>query len=173
MYQEPFHAPEGGHFEIAHPSHLSAPEAVSPAPGGEPAVIWLDKPTTDEAPAPAVDARDEQGGLEADPQDVIQFLLKKIDEQQAKLSDQEGYVDLMQQELDQLRGQLQVAREELDRQLADYEVMLQNLLAAEREVEVYKQKAQAKQTIQLPFYAEEKLAKLGYQAAGQGAGVGV
>jgi hypothetical protein len=75
----------------------------------------------------------------------------------------------LQQELEQVRGQLQVAREELDRQLADYEVVMQNALTTERELEALKQKVQTKQTIQLPFYAEEKLAKLGYDAAEHGA----
>lgn len=125
----------------------------------EPAVIWLDGPENS-ANIP------ERRGLEADPEHVIHFLLKKIDEHQAQLQEQEAYSDLLQQELEQVRGQLQVTREELDRQLADYEVMMQNALATERELEALKQKSQAKQTIQLPFYAEEKLAKLGYDGSG-------
>ncbi|MEB3285781.1 MAG: hypothetical protein VKN33_10890 [Candidatus Sericytochromatia bacterium] len=125
----------------------------------EPAVIWLES-------AEKIQPEPERRGLEADPEHVIHFLLKKIDESQAKLSEQDAYADLLQQELEQVRGQLQVAREELDRQLADYEVVMQNALSTEQELETYKRKAQTKQTIQLPFYAEEKLAKLGYDNAG-------
>ncbi|MEB3220739.1 MAG: hypothetical protein VKS61_01545 [Candidatus Sericytochromatia bacterium] len=121
----------------------------------EPAVIWLDG-------AKAQASGDDRRGCEADPEHVIAFLLKKIDEQQARSADQDAYAELLQQELDQLRGQLQVTREELDRQLADYEVLMQNSLATERELEQHKVVAASRKTIQLPFYAEEKLAKLGY-----------
>lgn len=138
---------------------LTQPEQAAVPETAEPAVIWLD------GPEPAAEMP-ERRGLEADPEHVIHFLLKKIDEHQAKLQEQEAYSELLQQELEEVRGQFQVAREELDRQLADYEVVMQNALATERELEAFKQKAQAKQTIQLPFYAEEKLAKLGYDAAG-------
>jgi small-conductance mechanosensitive channel len=120
----------------------------------EPAVIWLGGA----APAPL----EERRGCEADPEHVIAFLLKKLDEHQARLNDQDAYAELLQQELEQVRGQLQVTREELDRQLADYDVLMQNSLATERELEQHKAVAASKKTIQLPFYAEEKLAKLGY-----------
>lgn len=124
----------------------------------EPAVIWLEGSN-------ASDITPERRGLEADPEHVIHFLLKKIDEHQAKLAEQDAYADLLQQELEQVRVQLQGTREELDRQLADYEVVMQNALNTERELESLRQKLQTKQTIQLPFYAEEKLAKLGYDSA--------
>jgi hypothetical protein len=128
----------------------------APAQGAvEPAVIWLDGA---QAPGPV----EERRGCEADPEHVIAFLLRKIDEQQGRLNDQDAYSELLQQELEQLRGQLQVTREELDRQLADYEVLMQNSLATERELEQHRAAAATKKTIQLPFYAEEKLAKLGY-----------
>lgn len=131
-------------------------EPTGEMPAVEPAVIWLDGATP--SAAPAVERR----GIEADPEHVIAFLLKKIDEQQARITDQEAYAELLQQEIEQVRGQLQVTREELDRQLGDYEVLMQNSLAAERELEKQKQAAAVKKTIQLPFYAEEKLTKLGY-----------
>lgn len=145
-------------MDDANPTPENAPAPAPEVAAVEPAVIWLDGSAAPPAPV------EERRGLEADPEHVIAFLLKKIDEQQARIADQEAYGELLQQELDQVRGQLQVTREELDRQLADYEVMMQNSLAAERELELQKQAAATKKTIQLPFYAEEKLSKLGYSA---------
>ena len=122
----------------------------------EPPVIWLEH---GEGVAPGAEV---QGPRQADPEAVIEFLLKKVDEQQAKLAEQDAYAELLTQEVDQLRGQLQVTREELDRQLADYEVMMQNQLATERELESYKQRSTEKPKINLPFHTEQKLAKLGW-----------
>lgn len=177
--------------------------------GSEPPIRWLGSEPRVAAPvqhetAPEVVAQ-------ADPEAVIEFLLKKVDEQQAALeaqmatiAEQQGNLSaqattlaehqtalvgqnaevanhvrtssLMAEEIDQLRGQLQVTREELDRQLGDYEVMMQNTLATERELEArkrevdelrleldrFKQSASTKPKISLPFHTEQKLAKLGW-----------
>lgn len=140
-------------YEGAFPSPDTNPTETT---AGEPPVIWLEH---GEGVAPGCEI---PVARERDPEAVIEFLLKKVDEQQAKLGEQDAYAELLNQEVEQLRGQLQVTREELDRQLADYEVMMQNALATERELESYKQRATEKPKISLPFHTEQKLAKLGW-----------
>ncbi len=140
-------------FEGAFPSPDTNPtEAIT----AEPPVIWLEH---GEGVAPGADV---PVARERDPEAVIEFLLKKVDEQQGKIADQDAYTELLNQEVEQLRGQLQVTREELDRQLSDYEVMMQNALATERELESFKQRVSEKPKISLPFHTEQKLAKLGW-----------
>lgn len=176
MYEGAFPTPD------ANPSELLATDSP---------VIWLEH---GEGVAPGAEVN---VGRPADPEAVIEFLLKKVDEQlavitsqqatyadqqalvmeqqalaaeqqatilaqAAKIAEHEGYAELLNQELDQLRGQLQVTREELDRQLADYEVVMQNQLVAERELDALKQRAGEKPKINLPFHTEQKLAKLGW-----------
>lgn len=124
-------------------------------------------PTLGEQAAPAVWVGEqthnaEQAGRPADPYDVINFLLKKVEEQQSRLNEQDGYIELQNQETEQLKAQIEAARKELEAQLADYDVLMQNTLVVERELETYKQRATEKPTIQLPFHTEQKLAKLGY-----------
>lgn len=116
-------------------------------------VVWVSEP------APT------QAGREADPYDVINFLLKKVEEQQAKLSEQEGYAELQSQEISLLKEQLTAAQREIEAHIADNEVLMQNALAVEQELEGLKRKATEKPTIKLPFYTEQKLAKLGYSEA--------
>ena len=174
--------------------------------GGEPPIYWLGAQPTQAAPAEAPVET-----AQADPEAVIEFLLKKVDEQQAALEAQAATIAEQQNTLsaqattlaehqtalveqtaksvtqdeavaslsvenEQLRGQLQVTREELDRQLGDYEVMMQNALATERELDArkrevdellleldaFKQRAGTKPKISLPFHTEQKLAKLGW-----------
>lgn len=141
MYEGAFPSPD------TNPTEMLANEAP---------VIWLEH---GEGVAPGHQVA---VGRQADPEAVIEFLLKKVDEQQTKILDQDGYAELLNQEIDQLRGQLQVTREELDRQLADYEVIMQNQLATERELESYKMRSNEKPKINLPFHTEQKLAKLGW-----------
>ncbi|HEY9722626.1 MAG TPA: hypothetical protein V6D47_11460 [Oscillatoriaceae cyanobacterium] len=114
-------------------------------------VVWVSEPT------PA-----EQVGREADPYDVINFLLKKVEEQQTKLVEQEGYAELQNQEISLLKEQLTAAQHEIEAHIADNEVLMQNALAVEHELDGLKRKANEKPTIKLPFYTEQKLAKLGY-----------
>ncbi|MFN3431423.1 MAG: hypothetical protein ACK46X_15905, partial [Candidatus Sericytochromatia bacterium] len=57
------------------------------------------QPAELDAPAP-------EAGREADPYEVINFLLKKVEDQQSRLSEHEGFIELQQAELDQLKGQL-------------------------------------------------------------------
>jgi len=134
-------------YEDNHHPEMYAPEAPVAA---EPQVIWM--------------AHADEGtpAREADPYDVINFLLKKVEEQQSRLTEIDGYVELQTQEIEQLRGQVEVTRKELDTQIADYEVLLQNTLGVERELEAFKQKAGERPKISLPFHTEQKLAKLGY-----------
>lgn len=113
------------------------------------------------AETPTLDA----AGRPADPYDVIAFLLKKVEEHEKKIADQDAFIELQNQELEQAKAELLGARQELETQLADYDVLMQNTLTVEQELEGFKQKAHAKPTIQLPFYAEQKLAKLGYEPA--------
>jgi ribosomal protein L16 Arg81 hydroxylase len=141
-------------YEHHHPYHEIAPQPAE-----------LAQPVAVEAPAETA----EVAGREADPYEVIDFLLKKVEEHEsrlaekdARLKEHEGYMELQQQELEQLKAQLDVARNELEQQLGDYEVLMQNTLAVERELESYKQKSQERPKISLPFYTEQKLAKLGY-----------
>lgn len=179
--------------------------------GGEPPIYWLGAEPRAAQPAPQPAPAPEAPAHEADPEAVIEFLLKKVDEQQAAIEAQtatiaeqqatmaaqattlaEHQTALVEQteksvtqdqavaslnvENEQLRGQLQVTREELDRQLGDYEVMMQNALATERELDARKQEVDAlrleldalkqqagvKPKISLPFHTEQKLAKLGW-----------
>lgn len=108
-------------------------------------------------------------GREADPYEVIDFLLKKAEEQQARLNDHEAFIELQNQELESLKGQLDATaaelaakKDELERQLADYDVLMQNTLAVEHELDQLRVRATEKPTIKLPFYTEQKLAKLGF-----------
>lgn len=161
-------------YEGAYPSpDTNPPEMLAT----DSPVIWLEH---GEGVAPGAEVN---VGRQADPEAVIEFLLKKVDEQQAAIGEQatkleeqatkigeqaariaehEAYAELQGQEIEQLRGQLQVTREELDRQLADYEVVMQNQLATERELDGLKQRATEKPKISLPFHTEQKLAKLGW-----------
>lgn len=120
------------------------------------------QPVEPTAPVETIETPAAEVGREADPYDVINFLLKKVEEQQARLQEQDGYIELQTQEIEQLKGRTEAMQQEIEQQLADYEVLMQNTLAVERELETYKQKSNEKPTIKLPFYAEEKLAKLGY-----------
>lgn len=72
---------------------------------------------------------------EADPYDVINFLLKKVEDQQTRIGEHEGFAELMNQELDQLKGKLDAKSYELETTQADYDVQLQNALAVEHELE--------------------------------------
>jgi hypothetical protein len=110
-------------------------------------------------------------GREADPYEVINFLLKKVEDQQTRLTEQEGYIELQNQELEQLKGQfeatkadLDVAKRDLETHAADYEVLMQNTLAVEQELEAFKAKSNERPKISLPFHTEQKLAKLGFNA---------
>lgn len=114
-------------------------------------------------------ATTDEAGREADPYEVINFLLKKVEDQQTRLGEHEGFIELQNQELDQIKGQLDASRQELEaakRDLethaADYEVLMQNTLAVERELETYKAKSTERPKISLPFHTEQKLAKLGF-----------
>jgi DNA repair exonuclease SbcCD ATPase subunit len=111
----------------------------------------------------------DEAGREADPYDVINFLLKKVDDQQTRLTEHEGFMELQNQELEQLKAQLEASKQELDaakREIethaADYDVLMQNTLAVERELESYKAKSTERPKISLPFHTEQKLAKLGF-----------
>lgn len=132
------------------------------APAASPQVIWV--------------APQEAAAKEADPYDVINFLLKKVEDQQSRLSEHEGFAELQNQEIDSLKGDLLAKGQELEATQADYDVMLQNNLAVEHdleaakkrvleleaEVEGYKARAGERPKIQLPFHTEQKLAKLGW-----------
>jgi hypothetical protein len=131
------------------------------APAASPQVIWV---------AP------QEAQKEADPYDVINFLLKKVEDQQARLAEHEGFAELQNQEIDALKAELAAKGAELEATQADYDVMLQNHLAVEHdleaarkraleleaEVEGFKARAGDRPKIQLPFHTEQKLAKLGY-----------
>lgn len=107
-------------------------------------------------------ALESQPSREADPYEVIDFLLKKVEEQQSRLTEQDSFIELQNQEIEGLKGQVEAAKKELEQQLADYDVLMQNTLMVEHELDQLKQKATERPKIQLPFYAEQKLAKLGY-----------
>ena len=122
------------------------------------------QPAELDAPAEAAEA-----GREADPYEVINFLLKKVEDQQARITEHEGFIELQNQELDSLKAgmeaskqELDAAKRELEAQVADYEVLMQNTLAVERELETYKAKSNERPKISLPFHTEQKLAKLGF-----------
>lgn len=175
-------------FEGAFPSPDHNPTPISAT---EPPIVWLEH---GEGVAPGAVI---QAPPERDAQAVIEFLLKKVEEHEAKAAEQDAtiaaqqlalaeatqkaadhdaLVEVLNVEIDQLRGQLQVTREELDRQLADYEVVMQNALATERdldarkreleasmlELDAMKQRSAEKPKISLPFHTEQKLAKLGW-----------
>jgi hypothetical protein len=117
-----------------------------------------------ELPVDAADA-----GREADPYEVINFLLKKVEDQQIRLTEQEGYIELQTQEVDSLKGQLEATKADLDAakrdaetHAADYEVLMQNTLAVEQELEAFKVRSNERPKISLPFHTEQKLAKLGF-----------
>lgn len=103
---------------------------------------------------------------EADPLDVIHFLLTRIEDQQAHLTEAEGFAELQNQEIDQLRARVQALETECAQARADHEVLMENALAAERELEAFRLKAQERPTIQLPFQTEQRLARLGYRPEG-------
>ena len=154
-------------FEGAFPSPDHQP---TPIGATEPPIVWLEH---GEGVAPGAVI---QAPPERDAQAVIEFLLKKVEEHEAQAANHEALVEVLNVEIDQLRGQLQVTREELDRQLADYEVVMQNALATERdldarkreleasmlELDAMKQRSAEKPKISLPFHTEQKLAKLGW-----------
>ena len=155
------------HFEqpgASVPLTLDAPLYISEADASvRPQVIW-------------VGDQDGDAAREADPYDVINFLLKKIEEQQARLTEHEGFADLQNQEIEQIKGLLEAKRHELEITQADYDVVLQNGLAVERDLELARGRALELEAeleglkvrvierprIQLPFHTEQKLAKLGY-----------
>lgn len=134
-----------------HQNHFQPPQDHAPF-RIEPAQTAPEAPAADEA----------QPGREADPYEVIDFLLKKVEEQQNRLTEQDGFITLQDQEIEGLKGQLEASKKELEAQLADYDVLMQNTLMVEHELEQFKQKSHERPKIQLPFYAEQKLAKLGY-----------
>lgn len=112
-----------------------------------------------------------EAGREADPYEVINFLLKKVEDQQARITEHEGFIELQNQEVEQLKTQLETTKADLDAakrdaetHAADYEVLMQNTLAVERELETYKAKVNERPKISLPFHTEQKLAKLGFNA---------
>jgi chromosome segregation ATPase len=118
-------------------------------------------------------APSQEPGREADPYEVINFLLKKVEEQQTRITEHEGFIELMNQETEQLKGQLEASQQalestqrELETQVADYDVLMQNTLAVERELESFKAKVSERPKISLPFHTEQKLAKLGFSAEG-------
>jgi hypothetical protein len=90
-------------------------------------------------------------------------LLKKAEEQNTRILEQDGFIELQHQELEQLKVRLDSAQQELEAQMADYEILMQNTLAAEQELENHRQRLTAKPTINLPVFTEQKLAKLGYE----------
>lgn len=116
-------------------------------------------------------APEAEAGREADPYEVINFLLKKVEDQQARITEHEGFIELQNQEVEQLKTQLETTKAELDAakrdaetHATDYEVLMQNTLAVERELESYKAKANERPKISLPFHTEQKLAKLGFNS---------
>jgi hypothetical protein len=124
------------------------------------------QPAELDAPAP-------EAGREADPYEVINFLLKKVEDQQSRITEHEGFIELQQAELEQLKGQLDESKQALDAakreaetHATDYEVLMQNTLAVERELETYKAKSNERPKISLPFHTEQKLAKLGFSTEG-------
>ncbi|MDB5101983.1 MAG: hypothetical protein JWM80_6404 [Cyanobacteria bacterium RYN_339] len=137
-------------------------EQTMEAPAASPQVIWV--------------APQEATAKEADPYDVINFLLKKVEDQQARLTEHEGFAELQNQEIDIIKSALEAKSQELEATQADYDVMLQNGLAIEHdlegarqrameleaELEGFKARAGDRPKIQLPFHTEQKLAKLGY-----------
>lgn len=142
-------------YEHYTPNHEVSPYHIEPLAA-----------TTAPVETPAADAAP---GREADPYEVIDFLLKKAEEQQARLNDHEAFIELQNQELETLKAQLEVTsaelvakKDELERQLADYDVLMQNTLAVEHELDQLRVRATEKPTIKLPFYTEQKLAKLGF-----------
>jgi hypothetical protein len=138
---------------------MDVPVAASPQ------VIWMG--TTPEAAAAT---------READPYDVINFLLKKVEDQQARISEHEDFAELQNQEIEGLKSELEAKRQELESTQAEYDVQLQNMLAVEHELENVREQAREMEVeleghrnrqgerpkIQLPFHPEQNLAKLGY-----------
>lgn len=155
------------HFEqpaALAPAHVQAPLAAEAVEEALPQVIWV--------------GQDAPPAKEADPYDVINFLLKKVEDQQARISEHEGFAELQNQEIEQLKAQLDAKSVELTTTQVDYDVVLQNGLAVERDLEQaraqvealnaeldgLKVRTQERPRIQLPFHTEQKLAKLGYEA---------
>ncbi len=141
---------EGNGPQAMEPSRHHAAEMAEPMSAP---VIWLERPAAD---GPAND------GTPADPYDVINFLLKKVEDQHGRIAEHEGFIELLTGEIDQLKGQLEASSMEIERQLADYEVLMQNALATEQALDQLRNRATAKPTIALPFHTEQRLAKLGY-----------
>jgi hypothetical protein len=141
--------------------------------------MMIDTPETEPTASPQViwvGSHEGDAGHEADPYDVINFLLKKVEDQQSRIVEHEGFAELQNQEIDQIKAQFEAKRSELEATQADYDVVLQNGLAVERELELlrarahdleleldgFKTRATERPRIQLPFHTEQKLAKLGY-----------
>ncbi len=105
---------------------------------------------------------------DADPYAVIEFLLKKIEEQQHRIGELDAYQELLNTEVEALKSQLHTSRNELEQQLADYDVLMQNSLVQEQELESLRavvrehQQKQAQPRIQLPFHTSQRLANLGF-----------
>jgi chromosome segregation ATPase len=89
------------HYHHAAPDHVEPFHAEYQQPQ-EPQVMAAQEETS------------EQPGREADPYEVIDFLLKKVEEQQNKLTEQDGFIELQNQEIEQIKGQFEVAKVELD-----------------------------------------------------------
>lgn len=118
-------------------------------------------------------------GAEADPHDVIAFLLAKVEDQQAALTAAQADRAELQGRLAQTEAHLaaaearaveaaaarDAARAELATAQADNEILLQNALAVEQELDALKKLAAQppeRPTIKLPFHQEQTLQKLGY-----------
>jgi len=105
---------------------------------------------------------------DADPYAVIEFLLKKIEEQQQRVGELDAYQELLNTEVEALKSQLHTSRSELEQQLSDYDVLMQNSLVQEQELESLRaavrehQQKQAQPRIQLPFHTSQRLANLGF-----------
>lgn len=161
---------------------------IGASDAGHGPVLRFSRPTKEEAPAmdtalnpfyiPPVEGPAPEGA-EADPHDVIAFLLAKVEDQQAALASAnqtgaelkarlqaaESQLAGLEARLGEARAERDAARAELTAAQADNEVLLQNALAVEQEIEALKQVAAQppeRPTIKLPFHQEQTLQKLGY-----------
>lgn len=93
---------------------------------------------SEEPQASASPEASEQPGREADPYEVIEFLLKKVDEQQNKLTEQDGFIELQNQEIEQFKAQVEATKAELATTQQSLETTAQTLEATQATLEATK-----------------------------------
>lgn len=121
-----------------HHYHHAAPDHV------EPFHAEYQQPQEPQVTA-AQEETSEQPGREADPYEVIDFLLKKVDEQQTKLAEQDGFIELQNQEIDQVKSEVAQIKSEFESTQLDlnstkqaFETACQALEATKTELETAK-----------------------------------